>query len=140
MGLRIGVIGVLGQDAATALNPPNIAGLDVHDPKEVVSEFVQKLRPDVDLIVVLTHQGKTAPMQTDDEAHPEIHRGIDAEIELAGAVEGIDVIFSGHADAGTEEPFVHPHRANHEFRVREKVPRGGCSLGTQRTLLQSTLL
>ena len=107
-GIRIGVIGVLGQDAATALNPPNIAGLDVHDPKEVVSELVQKLRPDVDLIVVLTHQGKTAPMQTDDEAHPEIHRGIDAEIELAGAVEGIDVIFSGHADAGTEEPFVHP--------------------------------
>ena len=107
-GIRIGVIGVLGQDAATALNPPNIAGLDVYDPKEVVSELVQKLRPEVDLIVVLTHQGKTAPMQTDDEAHPEIHRGIDAEIELAGAVEGIDVIFSGHADAGTEKPFVHP--------------------------------
>jgi 2',3'-cyclic-nucleotide 2'-phosphodiesterase (5'-nucleotidase family) len=98
----------MGQDAATALNPPNIAGLDVRDPKVVVPEYVKQLRPDVDLIVVLTHQGKTAPMQTDDSAHPEIQRDIDAEIELAGSVEGIDVILSGHADAGTEKPVVHP--------------------------------
>ena len=107
-GIRIGLLGILGTDAATALNPPNIAGLDVHDPKDVVKDLVAKLRPDVDLIILLTHQGKTAPMQTDDEAHPDIHRGIDAEIELAGVIEGIDIIFSGHADAGTEKPFVHP--------------------------------
>ncbi len=107
-GIRIGVIGIMGQDAATALNPPNIAGLDVRDPKVVVPEYVKLLRPDVDLIVVLTHQGKTAPMQTDDSAHPEIQRDIDAEIALAGSVEGIDVILSGHADAGTEKPVVHP--------------------------------
>ena len=107
-GIRIGVIGIMGQDAATALNPPNIAGLDVYDPKVIVSKYVKMLRPDVDLIVVLTHQGKTAPMQTDDEAHPEFKRDIQAEIDLAGAVEGIDVIISGHADAGTEEAVVHP--------------------------------
>jgi len=107
-GIRIAVIGILGQDAATALNPPNIAGLDVRDPKIVVPQFVKLLRPDVDLVIVLTHQGKTAPMQTDDEAHPEIQRDIDAEIELAGVVDGIDVILSGHADAGTEKPVVHP--------------------------------
>ncbi len=107
-GIRIGVIGIMGQDAATALNPPNIAGLDVRDPKVIVPEYVRLLRPDVDLIVVLTHQGKTAPMQTDDSAHPEIQRDIDAEIELAASVEGIDVILSGHADAGTEKPVIHP--------------------------------
>ena len=27
---------------------------------------------------------------------------------MAGAVTGIDVIFSGHADSGTESPYVHP--------------------------------
>ena len=107
-GIRIGVIGIMGQDAATALNPPNIAGLDVRDPKVIVPEYVWLLRPDVDLIVVLTHQGKTAPMQTDDSAHPEIQRDIDAEIELAGLIDGIDVILSGHADAGTEEAVIHP--------------------------------
>ncbi len=107
-GVRVGVIGIMGQDAATALNPPNIAGLEVRDPKVIVPEFVELLRPDVDLIVLLTHQGKTAPMQTDDEARAEIKRDIAAEIQLAGTIDGIDVIISGHADAGTEKPVVHP--------------------------------
>ena len=107
-GVRIGVIGILGQDAATALNPPNIAGLEVRDPKLVVPDFVKLLRPDVDLVVLLTHQGNTAPMQTDDEAHPETRREIRADIELAGVVDGIDVLLGGHADAGTEEPVIQP--------------------------------
>ena len=107
-GIRIGVIGIMGQDAATALNPPNIAGLEVRDPTLIVPEYVKLLRPDVDLIVLLTHQGKTAPMQTDDEAHPEIKRDIDADIELAGVIDGIDVLLGGHADAGTEKPVIQP--------------------------------
>jgi 2',3'-cyclic-nucleotide 2'-phosphodiesterase (5'-nucleotidase family) len=107
-GIRVGVIGILGQDAATALNPPNIAGLEVRDPKSIVPEYVKLLRPDVDLIVLLTHQGKTAPMQTDDEAHPEIKRDIAADIALAGVIEGIDVLLGGHADAGTEKPVIQP--------------------------------
>lgn len=47
-------------------------------------------------------------MQTDDEAHPEIQRGIEADYQMAGRAKGIDVLFGGHADAGTEEPIVHP--------------------------------
>ena len=107
-GVRIGVIGVMGQDAGTAIIPSHIRGVDVRDPVESIKPYVDLLRPQVDLIVVLTHQGKTAPMQTDDEAHADIQRGIDAEINLAQAVPGIDVIFSGHADSGTEVPYVHP--------------------------------
>ena len=107
-GVRIGVVGVMGQDAGTAIIPSHIRGIDVRDPIESIRPIVERLKPQVDLIVVLTHQGKTAPMQTDDEAHPEIQRGIDADIKLAGAVMGIDVIFSGHADSGTESPYVHP--------------------------------
>jgi len=59
-GVRIGVIGILGKDAATALLPSNIAGLDVHDPLPIVQGYVNFLRPQVDLVVVLTHQGQTA--------------------------------------------------------------------------------
>ena len=106
-GIRIGVIGVLGQDAATALIPSNIAGVEVRDPKLVVPQYVRLLRKDVDLIVLLTHQGKTAPMQTNDEGE-DVKRDINADIELAGVVQGIDVLFGGHADAGTEEPVVQP--------------------------------
>lgn len=105
-GIRIGVIGIMGQDAVTAIIPSFIAPLDVRDPAEMVRKSVAELRDQVDLIVLLTHQGKTAPMQTDAQSDPRLQRDIDADIALAGAVEGIDVLFAGHADAGTPEPVV----------------------------------
>lgn len=107
-GVRIGVIGIMGQDAATAIIPSYIAPLDVRDPAAAVQKSVAELRDKVDLIVLLTHQGKTAPMQTDAETDPRLQRDIDADIALAGAVNGIDVLFAGHADAGTPAPVVQP--------------------------------
>ena len=107
-GVRIGVIGIMGQDAATAIIPSYIEPIDVIEPKVAVQKSVDALRDQVDLVVLLTHQGKTAPMQTDAESDPRLQRDIDADIALAGAVEGIDVLFAGHADAGTPEPVVHP--------------------------------
>ena len=106
-GVRIGVIGIMGQDAVSAIIPSYIAPLDVTVPAEAVQRSVDELRDDVDLIVLLTHQGKTAPMQTDAESDPRLQRDIDADINLAGAVTGVDVLFAGHADAGTPEPIVH---------------------------------
>jgi len=103
-GVRIGVIGIMGQDAVSAIIPSFIAPLDVTDPVAAVQKSVDELRDQVDLIVLLTHQGKTAPMQTDAESDPRLQRDIDADIALAGAVEGIDVLFAGHADAGTPAP------------------------------------
>lgn len=108
-GIRIGVIGILGQDAAgTAITQEHIDELDVTDPARAVQRSVDELRDDVDLIVLLTHQGHTAPMQTDAEVDPRLARDIEKDIALAGAVEGIDVLFGGHADAGTWEPVVNP--------------------------------
>jgi 2',3'-cyclic-nucleotide 2'-phosphodiesterase (5'-nucleotidase family) len=106
-GFRIGVVGIMGQDARTAIIPSHVSGVDVRDPIPEVQEWVNKLKPEVDILLALTHQGKTAPMQTDDEAHIEIQRGIEADYNMAGAVKGIDVLFGGHADAGTKEAIVH---------------------------------
>ena len=106
--IRVGVIGVLGQDAGTALMPSNIAGVEVRDPVLIVAQHVRALRESVDLVVLLTHQGKTAPMQTDDEGRPDVRRDIDADLRLAGSVNGIDILLGGHADAGTREPVIHP--------------------------------
>jgi 2',3'-cyclic-nucleotide 2'-phosphodiesterase (5'-nucleotidase family) len=108
-GIRIGVIGTLGQDAAaTAVAPRHIAALDVTDPAAAVQRSMEALRGEVDLVVLLTHQGHTAPMQTDAEVDPRLARDIDDDIALAGAVDGIDVLFGGHADAGTWEAVVQP--------------------------------
>lgn len=106
--VRIGVVGIMGQDAATALIPSHIADLDVRDPAPWVQKSVDALRQEVDLVVLLTHMGKTAPMQTDAEIDPTVHRDIDADIPLAGAVRGVDILLGGHADAGTEDPVIHP--------------------------------
>ena len=107
-GIRIGVVGIMGTDAVSAIIPSMIAALDVVDPVEPVQRSIDELRDEVDLIVLLTHQGKTAPMQTDAESDPRLQRDIDADIALAGALNGVDVLFAGHADAGTPEPVVHP--------------------------------
>ena len=107
-GFRIGVIGIIGEDARSVVLPSFVAELDFRDPEPIVREAVAYLKPDVDLVVVLAHMGMTAPMQTDAEAHPEIQRGVEADLALAGAVPGIDIFIGGHADHGTEEPIVHP--------------------------------
>ena len=108
-GVRIGVIGIMGQDAVTAIIPSFIAPLDVRVPAEYVQRSIDEIRDEVDLMVLLTHQGKTAPMQTDAESDPRLQRDIDADIKLAGAVSGVDVLLAGHADAGTPEPVIHPN-------------------------------
>lgn len=60
------------------------------------------------MIVVLTHQNRTAPMQTDKEADPEVQRGFDEDYAMAGEVKGIDMIIGGHSDHGLWEPVKHP--------------------------------
>jgi len=107
-GIRIGVIGIMGQDAATAIIPSYIAPLDVHPPAAAVQKSVDAIRDEVDLVVLLTHQGRTAPMQTDAETDPRLARDMNADLALAGAVTGVDIMLTGHADAGTEEPLIHP--------------------------------
>lgn len=107
-GLKVGVIGVIGLDARSVINPDGVRELDFGDPVEAVAAGVAALRSRVDLLVVLVHQGKTGPMQTDAEARPDVQRDFDADVALAGAVPGIDVLIGGHAHRGIEAPFVHP--------------------------------
>lgn len=107
-GVRLGVIGVIGQDARSVALPSGITNLDFEDPALEVASAVDLLRPSVDLVVVLAHQGKTGPMQTDAEARPEVQRDFEEDIRLVGTVPGIDVFVGGHAHRGIETPYVHP--------------------------------
>lgn len=108
-GFRIGVVGAMGVDAFTnAINPAHRRGVEVRTVAPIVQRYVDRLRDEVDLIVVLTHQNRTAPMQTDKEADPEVQRGFDEDYALAGELRGVDVIFGGHSDHGLWEPVRHP--------------------------------
>ena len=107
-GIRLGVIGFIGEDARSVANQAGITELDFADPVTVLAPIVAELRPQVDLIVVLAHQGQTGPQQTDAEAHPDVQRDFDEDIRVAGAVPGIDVFVGGHAHRGIETPYVDP--------------------------------
>ncbi|MCJ7440164.1 MAG: bifunctional metallophosphatase/5'-nucleotidase [Thermoanaerobaculaceae bacterium] len=104
-GLRIAVIGVIGSDAAVVTLPAQVADLEFCDPAKEIRPLVETLRPEVDLVIVLAHEGKTGPMQVDAESRPEVQRDFDTDIRLAAAVPGIDVLVGGHAHRGIDPPY-----------------------------------
>lgn len=107
--IRIGVIGVMGLDAFYNTTAPfQRIGLSIKDPIETAQYWADKIRTDVNMIVVLTHQNMTAPMQTNKEADPTVQRGFDEDYAMAGKLRGVDAIFGGHSDNGLHNPVVHP--------------------------------
>ena len=108
-GFRVGVIGAMGVDAfINAINPAHRQGVEVRPVAPIVQTYIDEIRDEVDLVVVLTHQNRTAPMQTDKEADPEVQRGFDEDYALAGELRGADVSFGGHSDHGLWQPVRHP--------------------------------
>lgn len=107
--LKVGVLGLMGIDAfLNTMMPSHRQGLTVVEPAIVAAQWVPRLRAEADVVVLLTHQGRTAPMQTDKKADPEVQRGFAAEYALAGTVEDIDLIVAGHTDHGLRTPVRHP--------------------------------
>ena len=108
-GVKIGVIGVMGIDAFyNTMAPFHRTGLSVKDPTETAQYWADKIRDSVDMIVVLTHQNKTAPMQTNKESDPSVQRGFDEDYAMAGKLRGVHAIYGGHSDNGLMQPVVHP--------------------------------
>ncbi len=86
-GLRLAIIGVTNAEALQGLErlSPGVALLD---PVERVAHYVAEVRPQADVVVVLSYLG------------------LEADRALAGAVEGIDVIVGGRSRRLLREPQV----------------------------------
>lgn len=78
-GIRVGIIGVVTEDTPSATHPRNVAGLTFSPVAPVVERYIAELKTKTDVIVVLSHIGYNADMT------------------LAGQVNGIDVIVGGHS-------------------------------------------
>lgn len=85
-GLRVGVFGVSVPMVTDRMAARAISAYLWDPPVEIARDCVQRLRPEVDLLVGLTHIG---------------HR---LDLELVAAVPGIDVLLTGHSHTVLETP------------------------------------
>jgi 5'-nucleotidase/UDP-sugar diphosphatase len=85
-GMKVGIIGVVTEDTPVSTSPKNVAGLEFVSPASAVEKYVNQLRNEVDLVVVLSHIG------------------LYADQRLAENVKGIDVIVGGHSHTKVAKP------------------------------------
>jgi 2',3'-cyclic-nucleotide 2'-phosphodiesterase (5'-nucleotidase family) len=108
-GIRLGVIGVMGTNAARyTIMPSKITELEFTDPVEETRKCVAALKDSVDLIVVLGHMGLPGPMQTDAENEPSIQRPLDEDLRFCAEVPGIHLYIAAHSHHGLDQPIIHP--------------------------------
>ena len=92
-GLRVGFFGLMGEIAAG--DAPFASPVTFRDPVETARDMVDILRNEhnADIVVCLSHSGVDIAGTTEDP-------------DIARAVDGIDVIISGHSHTTTPEPLI----------------------------------
>lgn len=83
-GVKVGIIGLVAEDTPIKTHPKNVEGLTFHDPVQIAKQVAAVVRPEVDILIALTHIGY----------------GVDKE--LAHAVPELDVIVGGHSHTELE--------------------------------------
>jgi len=86
--LKIAIIGVLTKELFNLASPKKLADIQIVDPIEALGPIVKKLRPDVDMILILSHMG------------------LKEDLELAEMVPDIDLIIGGHSHSLLVSPIV----------------------------------
>lgn len=120
LGLRIGILGFTTTDTEKMSFPENIRGLKFLNEKETVQRYVNILREQekVDMVIVLGHAGLPYDIEStylsryDEKGNPRYatrtaHWGYDAQ-EIAREVEGIDLFIGGHMHKGIPKPWIDP--------------------------------
>ncbi|HJN15057.1 MAG TPA: bifunctional UDP-sugar hydrolase/5'-nucleotidase, partial [Armatimonadota bacterium] len=82
------IFGVTSEDTPIESNAKNVVGLKFRNPTEVAREIVAEHGDDYPIIIALTHIG------------------LKQDLELAEAVDGIDIIIGGHSNDVVEKPIV----------------------------------
>lgn len=85
-GLKIGIIGLMTQELYSLVLQRNLAGIKVLSLEDVAQKIVDGIRPQVNLVVLLTHEGA------------------DEDAQLAEKLHGVDVIVGGHSHTRLRVP------------------------------------
>jgi 5'-nucleotidase len=93
-GLRVGLFGIMGRDAAEV--SPFATPVSFKDPLEAAKDMVKVLREKekVDVVICLSHSGLGDGKQVSEDE------------DLVKAVEGMDVVISGHTHTTVKTPIV----------------------------------
>lgn len=86
--IKVGVFGLSSTETSFKTHPNNVIGLTFKDPVKAAKAMVERLKDETDIIIALTHLGE---------------EGENTSIEVANAVEGIDLIVDGHSHSVYEE-------------------------------------
>jgi 2',3'-cyclic-nucleotide 2'-phosphodiesterase (5'-nucleotidase family) len=85
-GIQIGIIGLITDNTPAMISPIGNRGISFAPPVDVLRGMVKALRPNVDLLMVLSHVGHQP------------------EIELVTQVPGVDILIGGHSHSLVEKP------------------------------------
>ncbi|WP_240733008.1 bifunctional UDP-sugar hydrolase/5'-nucleotidase [Jeotgalibacillus sp. S-D1] len=85
-GKSYGIIGMTATDTAVKTSPKNIVGITFQDEVKRTQELVNKIKDDVDHVILLSHSG----LETDEN--------------IANQVKGVDLILGGHSHDTVETP------------------------------------
>lgn len=96
-GVKIGIVGLTTPGVPYWDNPPNYAGLEFRNPVPEARKWVQALRMQekVDVVVIAMHMGLGEDLRTGEASPGQIPHENEA-ITIAKEVPGVDVIFMGH--------------------------------------------
>jgi 2',3'-cyclic-nucleotide 2'-phosphodiesterase (5'-nucleotidase family) len=89
-GLRVGIIGLATSDTTFKTHPDNVKGLSFKDPIEAAQQAVEALKDETDIIIALAHLGMDQSSTV-------------TSIDVAEAVDGIDLIVDGHSHTVLEK-------------------------------------
>lgn len=87
-GLRVGVMGLTTQDTQKMVHPDNVRHIEFRNPIEEAARLVPELRAKADVVIAATHMGHYANGEHGSQAP--------GDVEMARAVNGIDLVVGGH--------------------------------------------
>ncbi|MEZ7890294.1 MAG: bifunctional UDP-sugar hydrolase/5'-nucleotidase [Candidatus Wallbacteria bacterium] len=105
-GLRIAIIGSITKDLFTVVDPKNLVGSELIMPVEALKPILRKLRPRVDMIILLSHMG------------------LKEDLESAEILPEIDLIIGGHSHSKCDNPIIVKSSTNKEVIVSQAGEKG----------------
>lgn len=105
-GLKIGIIGIHGKRAGyETIQVDLVKDLEFREQEALLQEYVNLLRPHVDLVIVLAHQGVPAEQSTTDR-EVVVEEDFEEDVRMCNNVKGIDLMITGHAHKTIIKPYV----------------------------------